>query len=57
VNEAELAELRSTGTELKLRQLAALMFSTDAFGWSDALRSEDDIVRARWTRLREALLG
>ena len=56
VNAAEIAELRSTPVEVKLRQLASLMASVDAMGWREALADEVGVaeVRDRWRRLREA---
>ncbi len=55
VNEAERQELRETSPVKKLQQLAALMASVRAFpGWNEALSAEDDDVRNRWNRLREA---
>ena len=57
VNAAERAELRSAGYDVKLRQLAALMASVEALGWSEALQAEEEAVRQRWRRLRRALLG
>jgi len=54
VNAAEIAELRSTPMEVKLRQLASLMASVEQLGWGPALAAEEDEVRERWTRLREA---
>ncbi len=55
VNEFELQELRKTPPAKKLLQLSALMASVKAFpGWDEALSAEDDDVRNRWNRLREA---
>lgn len=55
VNEAERQELRETSTTQKLRQLAALMTSVKAFaGWAEALSLEEDEVRDRWHKLKEA---
>ena len=55
VREIEAAELRRTSMDTKLRQLAALMASRDAFG-TDADRDRDvQTVRERWARLRQAL--
>jgi hypothetical protein len=54
VNEREERELRRTSTSQKLRQLAALMASADDFGWKEALTAEDDAVRLRWVKLRNA---
>jgi hypothetical protein len=52
VNEFEVQELRDTSVETKLRQLAALMASAEAFGWRED-QEEIEEVRARWNRLRE----
>lgn len=52
VNDAEIAELRATPIETKLRQLSALMASVTALGWHDALDADTDAVRERWRRLR-----
>jgi hypothetical protein len=57
VNTAERAELRTTPLDRKLRQLAALMASVQALGWTEALAAEDAEVRARWNRLRAAHNG
>jgi hypothetical protein len=56
VNAVEQAELRSTPLDQKLRQLAALMASAEAMGWTEVLASEDAEVRDRWNRLR-AIFG
>ena len=57
VNEAEIEELRSTPPEEKLRQLAALMASVEALGWSEPLQAGEAEVRERWRRLRKAWNG
>jgi hypothetical protein len=57
VNEAEREELRSTPPELKLRQLTTLMGWVNHFGWTEALAAQEDEVRQRWVRLREACGG
>ena len=49
-------ELRATSMETKLRQLASLMQSARAMGWSQSLDEEDNAVRARWMALRRATL-
>jgi hypothetical protein len=54
VNKFERDELRQTSLEEKLRQLAALMFSCDEFGWTDRLAAESTVVRERWQKLRSA---
>ena len=55
VNAAELAELRATSPEQKLRQLSALVASADALGWTKLLAAEEAGVRERWCRLRRRL--
>jgi hypothetical protein len=57
VNADEQAELRATPLDRKLRQLAALMASVQALGWTEALAAEDAEVRARWNRLRAVCNG
>lgn len=54
VNAAEREELRKTPLEVKLRQLDALMSSVRQLGWSAALTAEEDLVRARWQKLKAA---
>ena len=54
VNAAELEELRATSMEENLRQLAALMASVKALGWTESLEAEEVEVRERWNRLRRA---
>lgn len=54
VNCAEREELQSASAIDKVRQLASLMASIDAFGWREALADEEADVRARWIRLRKA---
>jgi len=51
---AELRELRSASPEHKLRQVAALMASAKALGWSPAFAPEAGSARERWRRLRRA---
>lgn len=57
VNMVERAELLTTPLDRKLYQLAALMASVQALGWTEALAAEEDEVRARWSRLRATLNG
>jgi len=57
VREAERAELQSASGAHKLRQLAALMASVEAMGWSEPLAAEESVVRERWVRLRRAYRG
>jgi len=54
VNDAEREELRNTPVEVKFRQLAALMASAQALGWTEDLAGEEAEVRERWARLRKA---
>jgi hypothetical protein len=56
VNELELAALRATPPEVKLKQLDSLRdFLTDLD--VQVLDDEDRAVRRRWVRLREVLGG
>ena len=50
-------ERRETPMETRLHQLAALMASAPAMGWSGALDDEDDAVRERWMAARRSELG
>jgi hypothetical protein len=56
VNTAEKIELQSTSLDQKLRQLASLMASAEAMGWTEALASEEAEVRDRWNHPR-AIFG
>jgi hypothetical protein len=53
VNLAEQRELQTTSIDQKARQLAALMESVEALGWTEALASEETEVRERWNELRK----
>ncbi len=53
LNAFERDELRRTPPEVKLRQIASLMRSVDAFGWYEALAQDDWAVRAIWKTLRD----
>ena len=57
VQEFELAELRRTSMEMKLRQLVALVAARDAFGPDPDRDLHVAEVRERWNRLRQALGG
>ena len=57
VNDAEREELRNTSDEQKFRQLAVLMASCDALGWTEQLAQEEEDVRALWIRLRKIYRG
>jgi hypothetical protein len=48
---AERAELRRTPLDAKLAQLARLMESAKALGWTTHTKSELDAVRRRWRKL------
>jgi hypothetical protein len=57
VKEIELIELRRTSTDVKLRQLSALMASRGLFGVDPERENGVQLVRDRWARLRQALGG
>ncbi|MCH8805086.1 MAG: hypothetical protein IH986_03250 [Planctomycetes bacterium] len=57
VNDAEREELRHTSVEQKFRQLAVLMASCDALGWTEQLAQEEEDVRVLWIRLRKIYRG
>jgi hypothetical protein len=57
VKEIELAELRRTSMDTKLRQLSALMASRSLFGVDLEREKGVQLVRDRWTRLWQALGG
>jgi hypothetical protein len=57
VKEIELAELRRSSMETKLRQLSALMESRSLFGVDSERESGMQLVRDRWARLWQALGG
>ena len=57
VKEVELAELRRTSPDTKLRQLSALMASRDVFAVDSERESGTQLVRDRWVRLWQALGG
>ena len=52
-----IRERRATSMETRLHQLAALMASASAMGWSGALDDEDAAVRERWMAARRSELG
>lgn len=54
VNALEIEQLRSMSLEEKFECAAALMEAARVMGWSEALASEDDDVRAIWIRLKRA---
>jgi putative transcriptional regulator len=54
VNAAERQELAATPVARKFHQLAALMNSAAALGWTEVLAAEESQVRDRWIRLRRA---
>jgi putative transcriptional regulator len=54
VNDVEMEELGLTPVAHKFRQLAALLTSAAALGWTGAKETAaEDRVRRRWARLRE----
>lgn len=57
VQEIELAELRRTSMDTKLRQLSALMASHSLFGIDPERENGVQLVRDRWARLWQALGG
>ena len=57
VKEVELIELRRTSMETKLRQLSVLMASRGLFGADPEREHGVQLVRDRWTILRQALGG
>jgi hypothetical protein len=57
VERAELAALRRSSMDDRLRTLAALMASARTFRGTRKLAAEDAMVRRRWSRLRQALGG
>jgi hypothetical protein len=57
VKETELAELRRTSMDTKLRQLSVLMASRSLFGVDPKREDDVQLVRDRWTRLWLALGG
>jgi hypothetical protein len=57
VRDVEIATLRSTSMEEKLRQLESLMRSRSIFGSQSDRQQEIEFVRERWNCLRKALGG
>lgn len=57
VKEIELAELRRTSMDTKLRQLSALIASRSLFGIDPERESGTQLVRDRWARLWQASGG
>jgi len=57
VKEIELAELRRTSMDTKLRQLSALMASRNLFRVDPERENGVQLVRDQWTRLWRALGG
>ena len=53
VNDFTDEEARLTSPVVKLRQVALLYETAQAFGWADALREGEDEVYERWRRLKE----
>ncbi len=54
VNRFEIEELRRTPVDLKLQQLASLMFSAKSPRSDRKQAIENDRVRSRWVTLRRA---
>ena len=57
VREREEGELRSTTEEAKFQRLCALMASRCVFGTESGREAEVQLVRERWSRLRQAMAG
>jgi hypothetical protein len=57
VLEVEREELAKLTPEDRLRILEALARAARESGWVESLRAEDEIVRERWRRLKERLVG
>jgi hypothetical protein len=57
LKEIELAELRSTSIDTKLRQLSALMASRSLFGADPEREGGIQLVRDRWARHWQVLGG
>ena len=57
VREAEIAELRRTPMEAKLRQVAALVGARDSFAADADREREVEEVRRRWALLRQGSSG
>jgi hypothetical protein len=55
VNELEIAELRATPADVKLRQLDALRGLLEHSDRGSELQREDEAARGRWAQLRKAL--
>lgn len=54
-SEYEIAELRRTSADVKLRQLDSLRVLLESPDRRSMLEQEDEAARGRWVRLREAL--
>jgi len=57
VKEIELAELRGTSMDTKLRQLSALMASRSLFATDPEREHGAQLVRDRWDRLWQVMGG
>lgn len=57
LREIEVAALRSTSMDTKLRQLTALMQARDAFPADPRRQDEVRSVRERWARIKQAMGG
>jgi hypothetical protein len=54
VRQVEVAELRGTSLDTKLKQLEALVGSRHLFNPDPCAQVEDVEIQARWSRLRQA---
>ncbi len=57
VNAFELEELKNTPPSRKVKQLATLMRWVKDFGWQNALKEGEDVVRERWIKLNRIYHG
>jgi hypothetical protein len=57
LNAFEITELRQTPPAVRLRQFFSLMEMGKAMGFHSSTPEEDEVVRLRWQKLREAYRG
>jgi hypothetical protein len=57
VNRFVIEEARRATLEERLRGVNTLFRAARSFGWGEALRAEDEVVRNRWRQLKEKLGG
>jgi hypothetical protein len=50
-------ELHSTPADVKWKQFNTLLRMAQDLGWSEQLAQEDERVRERWAKIREAYRG